>query len=214
MSVRIVLADDHNLVRDGIKAIIAQDQNMQVVGEADNGRDAVELVRQHHPDIVILDITMPRLNGIDSAVEIKKNHPQVKIITLTMHSDKQFVKKMLEIGASGYILKSSASQDLLTAINMVMSGNIYLSQQIINSMITDFVGPGGKKDIVNTALTSRERETLQMIAEGKSTKEIASEMNVSVKSVDVYRKQLMEKLGCQTMAELIKYAIREGITPL
>ncbi len=215
MSVRIVLADDHQVLREGICSLLEKQGNIEVVAQAENGRKAVRLVRDLQPDIIIMDIAMPDLNGIEAARQIKAESPEVKIIALSMHSDRRFVAEMLKAGANGYLLKNSAFQQLTNSIRTVMEGRNYLSPEIGEIVLDDYI----KKITANetsrvSPLTSREREVLQLIAEGNSTKEIASNLSVSIKTADTHRQQVMKKLNCRSVAELTKYAIREGITQL
>lgn len=215
MSIKIVLADDHQVLREGICSLLEKQGNIEVVAQADDGRTAVRLVRDLQPDIVIMDIAMPGLNGIEATRQICAESPDVKIIALSMHSDRRFVAEMLKAGASGYLLKNSAFQQLTNSIRTVMEGRNYLCPEIGEIVIDDYI----KKLSTNetsavSPLTPREREVLQLIAEGNSTKEIASNLSVSVKTADTHRQQIMKKLNCRSVAELTKYAIREGITPL
>lgn len=215
MSIKIVLADDHQVLREGICSLLEKQGNIEVVAQAEDGRTAVRLVRDLQPDIVIMDIAMPDLNGIEATRQIRAESPDVKIIALSMHSDRRFVAEMLKAGASGYLLKNSAFQQLTNSIRTVMEGRNYLCPEIGEIVIDDYI----KKLSTNetsavSPLTPREREVLQLIAEGNSTKEIASNLSVSVKTADTHRQQIMKKLNCRSVAELTKYAIREGITPL
>jgi DNA-binding NarL/FixJ family response regulator len=216
MNVKILLADDHKIVRDGLRSLIEKQGNMQVVGEAYDGRTTVQLVRELRPNLVIIDIGMPDLNGIDATRQITSDGPSIKVIALSMHSDRRFVLRMLEAGASGYLLKDSAFEELAMAINTVMEGKIYLSPAIAGIVVEDFVRqrPQSSGPVITTELTPREREVLQLLAEGKTTKQIAAQLNVSVKTVETHRRQVMEKLDIHSVAELTKYAVREGLTGL
>jgi two-component system, NarL family, response regulator NreC len=215
MLVHILVADDHKIVREGLIALLQKHPHMQVVGEAEDGRQAVQLAGELHPEVVIIDIGMPELNGIEATRQIVVENPGVKIIALSMHSDKRFVKGMLKAGAAGYLLKYCASEELITAIQMVMANRVYLSHDITGIVVEDYV-----QKLVDTdssafqALTPREREVLQLLAEGRSTRQIAEALHVSVKTIEVHRKQMMDKLGLQNLAELVKYAIREGLTSI
>jgi DNA-binding NarL/FixJ family response regulator len=185
------------------------------VGEAEDGRQAVQLAGELHPEVVIIDIGMPELNGIEATRQIVADHPGVKVIALSMHSDKRFVKGMLKAGASGYLLKYCASEELITAIQMVMANRVYLSHDITGIVVEDYVQKLADTDSsAFQALTPREREVLQLLAEGRSTRQIAEALHVSVKTIEVHRKQMMDKLGLQNLAELVKYAIREGLTSI
>lgn len=213
MSVRLILADDHKIMREGLRALLARQKEIEVIAEAESGRGVVELCAQHHPDVVVVDISMPDLNGIDATRQIVRDDPHVKVIALSMHSDKKYVKEMLSAGACGYLLKDSAFEELGAAIATVLKNKTYLSPQITDTVVKDYVGenvPSGSA--ASTALSVREREVLQLIAEGKTTREIAAALYVSVKTVETHRKQIMDKLGLNSIAELTKYAIREGLT--
>lgn len=215
MTVKILLADDHKLMREGLKALIEQQHDMIVVGEAEDGRTTMKLTRELMPDIVISDISMPDMNGIEATRQIISKNPEVKVIALSVHSDKRFVSEMLNAGASGYLLKDCAFDELVNAIRAVVSNQSYLSPEITDVMIRDYKDILSKESItVFSLLTQREREVLQLIAEGKTTKEIAHLLNVSVKTIETYRHQIMEKLDIHSIAELTKYAIKEGLTSL
>ena len=213
MSVRIILADDHKIMREGLRALLAKQKEIEVIAEADSGRGVIELCSQLHPDVVVIDISMPDLNGIDAARQITREAPDIKVIALSMHSDKKYVKEMLAAGASGYLLKDAAFEELGMAIATVLKNKTYLSPQITDTVVKDYVNENVPQDsIASTALSAREREVLQLIAEGKSTRDIAAKLYVSVKTIETHRKQIMDKLGLNSIAELTKYAIREGLT--
>ena len=215
MSVKIILADDHRIMREGLRALLEREAGIEVIAEADNGRTTVELSRELNPDIVVIDIGMPDLNGIDATRQIVSDAPTVKVIALSMHSDKKFVREMLSAGASGYLLKDSAFEELGTALATVINNQTYLSPKIADTVVKDYLGKVGPKESkASPALTKREREVLQLIAEGKTTKDIASQLYVSIKTIETHRKQIMEKVGLNSVAELTKYAIREGLTSL
>lgn len=215
MNIRILIADDHEIVREGLRNLISKQPGMEVVAEAEDGRMAVELARDLKPDVVIMDIAMPILNGIEASRQITGESPRTKIIALSMHSDRRFLANMLGAGASGYLLKNCAFKELITAIQSVLSNQTYLSPSIVSVVIDDYVQHLSSGHVTpQPVLTTREREVLQLLAEGKPTKEIASCLNVSVTTIDTHRKNIMEKLGYHTMADLIKFAIREGITSL
>lgn len=199
----IVLVDDHAMLRDGLKALLLR-AGRQVVAEAVSGREAVALVERLRPDLVIMDISMPDLNGIDATVRIKSLSPITKVLALSMHSDKRYVTSMLDAGAEGYLLKNAASGELIQAVVALERGERYLSPAL--GELT--------KDHSAKQLTAREREVLQLVAEGKSSKEVACHLGVAVPTVDTYRRQIMDKLRLRTIAELTKYAIREGLTAL
>jgi DNA-binding NarL/FixJ family response regulator len=215
MTIRILVADDHKIVREGLIALLHKNPHMQVVGEAEDGRQAVQLAAELHPEVVIIDIGMPHLNGIEATRQIVTENPGVKVISLSMHSDKRFVKGMLKAGASGYLLKYCASEELVSAIQMVMANRVYLSHDITGIVVEDYVKKLADTDAsAYQALTPREREVLQLLAEGQSTRQIAESLYVSVKTIEVHRKQMMDKLGLPSFADLVKYAIREGLTSI
>ena len=211
--VRILLADDHEIMREGIRAILERESNIQVVAEAGNGRDAVAKVRECQPDLVLMDIGMPDMNGIEATRQILAETPQVKVIALSMYADKRFVASMFQAGASAYLLKKSAASELLEAISDVVNGQIYLSPQVAGVVVQDYVQHLGDDTSTRPdGLSPREREVLQLIVEGNTTPEIAAVLNVSEKTVGTHRQHIMEKLDIHTIAELTKYAIREGFT--
>jgi len=209
------LADDHKIIREGLRSLLEKQDDMEVIAEADNGLTTVNLVQKLHPDVVIMDIGMPEMNGIDATTKITTEFKGVQVIALSMHSDRRFVMQMLKAGATGYLLKDSAFEELVTAIHTVMRRQHYLSQKITDVIVEEYLQNLPKNETnVFTVLTPREREVLQLIAEGKSTKQIASVLNVSVKTIETHRQQIMDKLNIHSVAELTKYAIREGITSL
>jgi DNA-binding NarL/FixJ family response regulator len=215
VSARIIIADDHRIVRQGLRALIEKHPDMQVMGEAATGREAVVMVRELLPDIILMDVSMPDMNGIEATRRIKSEYPQIRILALSMHSDRRFAMEMLKAGASGYLLKDSAFEEMAHAIRAVMSGHTYLCHKIADVVIKNYINLTAKQESsAFSELTVREREVLQLIAEGKSTKEIASALEVSVKTVETHRQQMMEKLGVRSVAELTKYAIREGLTSI
>ncbi len=215
MSIKIILADDHKIIREGLRALLEKNPDMEVAAEAQDGLTTVRLAKKLLPDIVIMDIGMPDMNGIDATRQIITETKDIRIIALSMHSDRRFVLQMLKAGASGYLLKDSAFEELALAIQTVMSGQPYLSPKITDVVIKEYIhNLPGNETTVFTALTTREREVLQLLAEGKTTKQIASFLNVSVKTIETHRQQMMEKLNIHSIAELTKYAIREGLTSL
>jgi DNA-binding NarL/FixJ family response regulator len=215
MSVKIILADDHRIMREGLRALLEQQSGMEIIAEAEDGRTTVDLAHELKPDVVVIDISMPDLNGIDATRQIISAAPHIKVIALSMHSDRKFVREMLSAGASGYLLKDSAFEELGNALAAVISNQTYLSPKIADTVVRDYLGKiDTRESKPSPALTHREREVLQLLAEGRTTKEIASKLCVSIKTIETHRKQIMEKVGLNSVAELTKYAIREGLTSL
>ena len=213
MKIKILLVDDHKILRDGLCSLAKGYPDMDVVGEAADGKTAIRLVQELSPDVVIMDISMPDLNGIDATRRINTDYPNVKIVALSMHYDKQFVSEIFKAGASGYLIKDSAFDELEHAIHVVMDGKTYMNPQIANLVIESLVSqsaPSNRQPF--SLLTERESEVLQLISEGKSTKQVAVDLNVSAKTVESHRRQVMGKLNIRNVAELTKYAIREGLT--
>lgn len=215
MKTLVMIVDDHQIVRDGLKAILQNEEGIGVIAEADNGRSALRLIKELKPDIAIMDIAMPDLNGIDATRHIAAEHPDVKVLVLSMHHDKRMVIEVFNAGASGYLLKECASGELLRAIKAILKGETYLSPKISSIVLKD-LAKRPKGDIPSDvfSLSPREREVLQLLAEGKSMKETAFTMDVSIKTVEAFRKRLMDKLKVNSIAELTKIAIREGLTSL
>ena len=214
MNVRLVLADDHAMLREGLKSLIAKEPDFEVVGEADNGKAIAELARKTGAHIVVMDVAMPDLNGIEATRKLVKISPNVKVVALSGHANGEFVREMLKAGASAYVLKSRAYEELVRAIREVVKGKKYLSPDIAQGVVDAYVEISSSMS-ANPAfvtLTDRERESLQLIAEGKSTKEVADFLGVSVKTIETHRHNIMEKLNLHSVAELTKYAIREGLT--
>jgi DNA-binding NarL/FixJ family response regulator len=208
---RVLLADDHKILRQGLRTLLEQEKDIQIVGEADNGRSSVKLTGELAPDVVIMDVAMPDLNGIDATRRITEAEPRTRVLALSMHSDGRYVKGMLQAGARGYILKDCAAEELTHAIRTVMAGQIYVSPGVTGTIVNDYVRQLTAADEPAT-LTRREREVLQLLAEGGSTANIAAGLHLSVKTIETHRKRIMDKLDLRSIAELTKYAIREGIT--
>ena len=216
MSIRILIADDHKIMLAGLRSLLEKQTDFEVVGEADNGRKAVQMAQEKTPDVVVMDVSMPDLNGIEATMQIIESLPKTRVVALSMHSDKRFVMGMLRAGASGYLLKDCASQELANAIAQVAGGKKYLSPEITGVVIDDFLLGGSSEEVTTAAspLSPREREVLQLIAEGWSTKQIASHLYVSIKTIETHRRQIMRKLDLHAIADLTKYAIREGLTSI
>jgi DNA-binding NarL/FixJ family response regulator len=202
-------------MREGLRTLIEKQPDLKVVEAAENGRMAVRLAQKLLPEVVVMDIGMPDLNGIEATRQILADNPKVKVIALSMHSAKRFVVEMLKAGASGYLLKDCAFEELALAIRTVITNKVYVSPSINDMMIKEYVHSLSKSELsVTFILTPREREVLQLLAEGKTTKQIAASLKLSVKTIETYRQQVMHKLNLHSLAELTKYAIREGITSL
>ncbi len=213
MPIKILLVDDHEIMREGMCALLKRLPDLEIVGQASDGRSGISLAKEFSPDIVIMDIGMPNLNGIEATRQLLTDNPRLKVMALSTHSDGTIVAKMLKAGASGYMLKESAFSELMEGIAAMMEGKTYLCSRISKVVFSDYVTmlsspqwPGGE------TLTSRENEVLQLVAEGKTSKEISQILNVSVKTIDSHREHIMEKLSIHNVAGLTKYAVREGIT--
>jgi len=208
---RVLLADDHALVRAGIRALLEKIPSVEVVGEAGTGREALELVRSQLPNIVLMDIAMTELGGLEALPRITKDFPSVKVIILSAHASEEYVIRALREGASGYMLKDSATSELELAINSVIQGKVYLSPSISRTVIDDYLQRVGGAVSPLEQLTSRQREILQSIAEGKNAKEIAAALDISIKTVESHRLQLMDRLNIHDVPGLVRYAIRNGL---
>lgn len=211
-SIRVLLADDHTLVRAGIRALLEDMEGISIVAEAANGRDALVAAREQRPDLAIMDISMSELNGIDAAARIRRELPGTRVLMLSMHASEEFVRRALKVGAAGYLVKDSAPLELRMAIDAVMREEIYLSPRVSRQLLAglmDAPGPLAASSI--EALTTRQREVLQLIAEGKTTKEIAFTLEVSVKTVETHRAALMQRLGIHDVAGLVVYAVRHNL---
>lgn len=210
--IRVLLADDHTILRDGIRALLEDQDDIELIGEAEDGQTAVKMTAQLDPDIAILDIAMPLLNGLEATRQIKRDFPQVKVLILTMHENEEYIRQVLAAGALGYVLKDAAARDLLGAIREVYKGEAVLSPAITRLVIEDYLRWGDiRPDDATNGLTSREREVLQLIAEGYRNKEIAEILCLSVKTIQSHRTNLMNKLDLHDRGELIKYAIQKKI---
>ena len=214
--IKVLLAEDHTIVRKGIRSLLDADADIEVVGEAENGREAVEKTETLSPDIVVMDHTMPLLNGLEATRQIRQRFPDVNVLILTMHTNEEYIFQFLRAGASGYLVKQTAPNELVAAINAIHAGESFLSPAIHKTVIDEYLRQGaavGKGDSLDT-LTDREREVLQLLAEGFSNREIGEQLHISIKTVSVHRTNLMHKLDMHSVTELTKYAIRKGIIDL
>jgi DNA-binding NarL/FixJ family response regulator len=211
--IRILLADDHAVMRRGLHALLEGHEGFSVVGEANDGREAVALAESLKPDVVVMDLTMPNLNGTEASRQITNKFPNIAVIILSMHSDESYVLRALKAGARGYLVKESAEDDLINAIRTVSQGKAFFSPAVSKMLVEDYVRQLHDKDIEDSyeLLTNREREILQLVAEGKSNKDVANMLNLSVYTVETHRSNVMEKLNLHTVPELILYAVRKGI---
>ncbi len=214
MTTRILLADDHTMVREGISALLNNQPGMTVVGEASNGRDALQMAQSLLPDVVIMDVSMPDMNGVSATEKLSEVCPAARVLALSMHTDRDNVTRMLRAGASGYVVKTCDVNEILRAITTVRAGRTYLSPEITGTVVEDYVSSKNTSKPDLDDLTSREREILQMIAEGKSSKQIGTILHISPRTADSHRQRIMDKLNLYSLAELTKYAIRAGLTSL
>ena len=209
--IRVLLADDHGVVRQGFRMILSQQPDIQVVGECGTGNEAVDLATRLSPDVIVLDIAMPGMNGVEAARQIRQNAPQCHILVLSMHSDPAYVRETLRVGAKGYLLKDSIDRDLLTAVRAVARGEGFLSPAVSATVLADY-----QKHVTDPLdlITPRERQLLQMLAEGKTSKDIAVELKISVYTVDAHRSRIMKKLQLRSIGDLVRFALQKGIVPL
>ena len=214
MKTRVLIADDHCIVRSGIRALLAERNDLDIVGEANDGLSAIRMNKKLKPGLILMDIGMPDMNGIAAIKEITREHKDVRVMVLSMHSDDKMVARALKAGAKGYLIKNCDPKELNTAIDSVISGKLYISMDISQSLLQNYIDKLTDDASVACILTLREREMLQMIAEGKSMKDIANIHNISVKTVEVHKSKIMSKLNIHSIAELTKYAIREGLTQI
>jgi len=214
-AIKVLIVDDHNIVRHGLKQSLSQEEDITVVAEADTGRRAVELVSEHDPDVIVMDVSMPDMNGIEATRQILKINPGIKIIALSMHSERQYVLSMMKSGARGYLLKTNLFEEFLTAIRTVMDGNIFLSPEITEHIVKSAITPNDDSEILAFyTLTSREREILQLISEGKTQSDIAKQLFISKKTADSHKLNIMKKLNMDNIPALTKFALKHGITSL
>jgi DNA-binding NarL/FixJ family response regulator len=213
---RVLLAEDHTIVRKGLRSLLETQAGIEVIGEAQDGREALLKAEQLHPDIVLMDITMPGLNGLEATRQIKKRFPEVKVLILTVHSSEEYIREILRAGASGYLVKQAAPNELIAAIEAIQRGESYLSPSVSRKVVREYVQHAAGSADADTyeRLTDREREVLQLIAEGNSTRDIAELLHLSVKTAETHRARLMRKLDIHSTAELTQYAIRRGVISL
>jgi len=211
---RILIADDHKIFREGLRTLLSNQPGVEVIGEADNGRSTVSMAAALKPDVVIMDVAMPELNGIDATRQIAGICERTKILALSMHADSRFVTRMLTAGAHGYLLKDCAFEELTLAIQTVLDDDVYLSPGVAGVVVRAMQSRTSEAGTQAPELTPREREVLQLVAEGRTTRDIAARLHVSVKTIETHRKQIMDKLELRSVAELTKYAVREGLTSL
>jgi DNA-binding NarL/FixJ family response regulator len=215
--IKVIIAEDHTIVRKGLCALLQGEPDIEVIGEAENGREAIKIVETLLPDVVLMDIAMPGLNGLDTTRQLKKRFPKLKILILTMHDNEEYIFETLRAGASGYLIKRSAPNELISAIHSVYRDESFLSPAISKKVIEGFVQSGGQAVIEDEdymKLTVREREVLQLIAEGNTNREIARLLHISIKTVESHKAHIMEKLDIRNIAELTQYAIRKGLISL
>ena len=214
MPIKIIIADDHRLFREGLVNLLSDAKDIEILAQAENGMDVIAKAKELNPDVIIMDIGMPVLNGVEATGKLLKELPGIKVIALSMHSDKQYIKGMLEAGASGYLFKNCAYDELIEAIHTVNAGKIYLSDRITEIMIQDYLGKEESMPETDSELTERESEILKLIAEGVSTSEISELLFVSVKTIGTHKQHILEKLNLKTSTDLVKYAIKKGIISL
>ena len=213
--IKVVVADDHTILRQGIKALLDNQEGIEVVGEAKDGREAIKTIEELSPDVILMDIAMPGLNGLEATRRIKKKFPKIKVVVLTMHANEEYIFQILNAGADGYLVKETAFQDLISAINAVHRGGAFMSPSISKKVMTDYIQRAqGEEKVGFDTLTTREREILQLVAEGNSNKKIAEALFISPKTVETHRAHIMDKLNIHDRAGLIKYAIRKGMINL
>jgi len=209
--ISVLIADDHGIVREGIRRTLEAEENVSICGEATDGREVLELVRKHEPDLVILDITMPRLGGLETLERIRSSHPDVKVILLSVHGDPPFIESAVALGADGYLLKNGRASEVVEALRAVTKGGSYFSPSVAKEIVDQLRTPRKASHEPFSLLSTREREVLRLIADGLSAKEIAAELGISTKTVEAHRTSLMRKLGARKATELVRYALRHGL---
>jgi DNA-binding NarL/FixJ family response regulator len=213
MAITVLIVDDHAIFREGLRGLVEKEPDMTVVGEAADGREAVERARELHPEVIVMDITMPKLNGIEATRTIMAEQSGIRVLALSMESDRRFIVDAFEAGAAGYLLKDAFFRELATAIRTVVKGEVYIEPKTAELIVRDYLKRiPDSLPLNHTSLTPREREMIQIISDGKNTKEIAAEFGISIKTVEAHRLNIMKKLELNSLADLIKYAIREGLT--
>ena len=213
-NIKVLLADDHTIVRKGLRSLLEEEEGIEVIGEAEDGREAIKLVEKLHPDIVVMDIAMPGLNGLEATRQLRRLYPEIKILILSMYANEEYVFQTLQAGAQGYLVKKAAPLELMSAIKAVYQGNSFLSPSISRTVIDDYIRRAdkiSKGDNAFETLTARETEVLQLIAEGRKNREIAELLYISIKTVETHRAHIMDKLDIHSTAELTHYAISKGI---
>jgi DNA-binding NarL/FixJ family response regulator len=215
MTIRVLLVDDHQLMREGLRKILESASGIEVVGEADDGHSAMTAVAEFRPHVVVMDVGMSGMNGIDATQCLRRDHPDVKVVALSTHADKRYVRNMIRVGAAAYVLKEAASEDLLRAVRAAARGDHYLSPQITGCLLASWTASQAtESSTVYELLGAREREVLRLLSEGKTSKEIAKLLALSIKTVETHRRNITQKVGLRTVAELTKYAVREGLTTI
>lgn len=213
MSIRIILADDHAILRHGLSKSLQQEEDFKVIGQTKDGRSTVELVKELLPEVVVMDIAMPDLNGVEATRQIARECPGVNVVGLSMHSSNKYVREMFRAGAKGYLLKDCPFEELAQAVRTVVAGKTYVSPSVSQTVIEDYISKPGDRKSAFHVLSQREREVLQLLAEGKSTKQVARQLHISPKTVEAHRLRVMHKLEIDNLALLTKYALQEGLTP-
>lgn len=214
MKIKVLITDDHQLFREGLANLLFSAPDIEVIGQAENGKDAIEKAKHFKPDVTLLDIAMPKMNGIEATRELKKILPELKIIAVSMHSDKQYVKGVLEAGADGYLLKNCTYRQLTDAIKTVYSGKKFLSEDITGIVIDGYLNSSSSESNVFSLLSEREKEIFMLFAEGKSTREIGDKLFISVKTVGTHKQHILEKLKLKTNADVVKFALKQGLIQL